>query len=804
MEGLLVLPILGMVLALLGLPLLVLGLLAATLILRGRVRRLEERLTQLEAAAGAAARAPAPTPPAGAPPVGAPTGADWSEAAVSPPDVPAVTAAPSAPAPFAPVPPAPVPLAPVLPGPAPASPAPAEPVGAETGGGVGALEGRLGGTWLSRVGAAVLVLGIALFLRYAFERDWVGPAGRVGLGVLIGLGFVLSAARHLEGPYRVPAQGAAAVGLATLYLSAYAAYGVYGLVQAGPAFAALLLVTVATMRLALRHQALALALLAGAGALLTPVLLDTGTDRGELLFAYLAVVDGGLLAVAHRRDWGSLRLLAFGGTAVLYGAWLEAWFRPGRLAVGLEAATGFYLLFALAAYRGAPPPATEDRRARPFNAVALVFLAAPTLYFLAARRLLAAEPRSTLALICLCLALGYALAGQWAVRRPRANPHLGALCLALALAFLTLAFAVRFTRHTLVIAWSVEALALLWAGHRLQRRGLRAGAALIFLLAWLRWYTLLSDGGPAGAFLVANPALPATVAAMVSAGLAALVYRGRERAGAPGTGWEAVAQPILVLFTVGSAATLLSVELARFRTLVIPPPYVPTVIGVVWMIAALPWLALARSDRTRILIGAVTALLLVLGATTVGDAPRWARLLPELRPPVLNVRFLAALLLVVLCWLYARVAPVLSGLRERTRTRLGALGSLAAGLLLLWNLSAEVWLAPIEGLGADEAAKARSAGLSVLWALYAFVTMGLGLRYRRRALRLGAVALFAVTVAKVLTVDLAGLDPIYRIVSLVVVGGLLLLASFLYVRARRRRADEPSGTAVASPPTGVD
>ena len=158
----------------------------------------------------------------------------------------------------------------------------------------------------------------------------------------------------------------------------------------------------------------------------------------------------------------------------------------------------------------------------------------------------------------------------------------------------------------------------------------------------------------------------------------------------------------------------------------------------------------------------------------------------------------------MLCWLYARVTPALPGLGERTRARLGALGGLAAGVLLLWNLSTEVWLAPIEGLGADEAAKARSAGLSVLWALYAFATMGLGLRYRRRALRLGAVALFAVTVAKVLTVDLAGLDPIYRIVSLVVVGGLLLLASFLYVRARRRRADEPSGTAVASPPTGVD
>src|SRR5262249_37572282 len=151
----------------------------------------------------------------------------------------------------------------------------------------------------------------------------------------------------------------------------------------------------------------------------------------------------------------------------------------------------------------------------------------------------------------------------------------------------------------------------------------------------------------------------------------------------------------------------------------------------------------------------------------------------------------AALLLVVLVWLYARVVPALPTLRERTRIRLGAAAGLAAGALLLWNLSAEIWLMPITRLGPEEASKGRSAALPILWALYAFVAMGLGLRRERRGLRLGAIALFAVTVVKVLGVDLAGRDPVYRILSLVVLGGVLLLASFLYIRARRRRADEP-------------
>jgi uncharacterized membrane protein len=41
-------------------------------------------------------------------------------------------------------------------------------------------------------------------------------------------------------------------------------------------------------------------------------------------------------------------------------------------------------------------------------------------------------------------------------------------------------------------------------------------------------------------------------------------------------------------------------------------------------------------------------------------------------------------------------------------------------------------------------------------------------------------------VLKVLVVDLAGLDALYRILSVLVLGAALLIASFLYARSRRR------------------
>ena len=41
----------------------------------------------------------------------------------------------------------------------------------------------LGGNWLARVGVLALIIGVAFFLKLAFDNDWIGPTGRVVLGI---------------------------------------------------------------------------------------------------------------------------------------------------------------------------------------------------------------------------------------------------------------------------------------------------------------------------------------------------------------------------------------------------------------------------------------------------------------------------------------------------------------------------------------------------------------------------------------------------------------------------------------------
>jgi uncharacterized membrane protein len=766
-------------------PLIILALVLALLSLRSRVRRLEDRLGQLEprpaspaprtepaasATPAGPAESPAPPPPA----LDASQGELLLDAAAS--AVEADVAAPAAAPPPSRVDAGPDPTAPHGPAGHPQE---------RAAGGVGQWEGRLGGTWLSRVGAVLFFVGVGFFLKHAFEHDWIGPRGRILTGLLAGVAMVAGGVRLAgSATYRVPAQSLVAVGIGVIYLSLYAAHAFYALAGAPVTFSGLAVVTAVGFATALRLESRTLAFLATLGGLMTPVLLHTDADTAATLFTYLAILDVGVLVVASRRGWPGLALLAFAGTQLLYWGWLERWYQVERLATALGWATAFFAAFALwalAADRGPRPPSGPIELAR-----TLVLLGAPALYFAAARRALADPAGRRLALLALALAALYFVAARVAARSAAGGPRVAVLHRAVALAFLTLAPAVTLGRHDLAIAWSVEGLVLLSGGFALSMPRLRAGGLAVSALAWGRWFTGLGeDSGRAGTFLLAHPALPATVAIVVTAVLGALVYRARERAEPPLGGRERVVRPVLLLVAVASAALLLTVELAQFRTLAIPPPYVPVVQSVVWMLAAMALLALARGDATRVLLVVATLLLVALVGDALSGTDRWARIQTSLRPPLWNPRFLAGCLLVVLAWLYGQVAGTLPYLGERARRRLATVGSVAAAALLLWNLSVEVMLMPLPETRLDPE-KLRSAVLSVLWALYAFTAMAWGLWRGQAALRIGAIALFAVTLVKVLVVDLAGLDALYRILSVLVLGAALLIASFLYARSRRR------------------
>ena len=92
------------------------------------------------------------------------------------------------------------------------------------------------------------------------------------------------------------------------------------------------------------------------------------------------------------------------------------------------------------------------------------------------------------------------------------------------------------------------------------------------------------------------------------------------------------------------------------------------------------------------------------------------------------------------------------------------------------------FLGDIEARHAVALRRMAQTGLSLLWAVYAAVVLALGFLLRNRPVRWLALGLFALTMAKVLVVDMSGLPGFYRVATLFVLAVMTGVAAWAYQR----------------------
>ena len=91
-------------------------------------------------------------------------------------------------------------------------------------------ESLIGGNWLARVGVLSIVIGVGFFLKLAFDNNWVNETGIAVLGLLGGLVF-LAAGEFWKGRYPSYAQALLGGGVGILYLTIFAAFALYELIN---------------------------------------------------------------------------------------------------------------------------------------------------------------------------------------------------------------------------------------------------------------------------------------------------------------------------------------------------------------------------------------------------------------------------------------------------------------------------------------------------------------------------------------------------------------------------------------------
>ena len=141
------------------------------------------------------------------------------------------------------------------------------------------------------------------------------------------------------------AQSLCATGIVILYADLFAAHSFYGLISLTTAFFAMSAITLFSFLLAVSLGAQVIVILGLLGGFLTPVLLQSGTDNAPSLFLYIALLDLGLAAVALRKHWHYLVLLAAIGTAMTQLGWATQFFDAARGGRAFWIFLGFEALF---------------------------------------------------------------------------------------------------------------------------------------------------------------------------------------------------------------------------------------------------------------------------------------------------------------------------------------------------------------------------------------------------------------------------------------------------------------------------
>lgn len=362
------------------------------------------------------------------------------------------------------------------------------------------IESVVAGKWLNYVGIIAVLFAVAFFIEYAFENNWIGPRGRIAIGILSGAALIAWSALLLRRGYKYFSEGIAALGAAVLYLSLWGGWHYYQLFTSGQTFIAMIVVTAAITIIALGRNSQRLALLALIGGFLTPALVSTGVDHEIVLFSYTAILSAAMLALERFRQWNWLPPLAFAATEIYFWGWYADFYTPEKLARTLAFAILFLVLFA------ALPIMRARRDGRLAETESFISVGNVLVFLLALRQMLWPQNRWALTFSFLALAAAHLIAlralpeppSRTAADRAGLMPGLMNarwLFAALSLVCISLAIPARLDNQFLTIAWAIEGVLLVWGGAKISSAWLRAAGLVFFAVTAVRLIVLHIPAG---------------------------------------------------------------------------------------------------------------------------------------------------------------------------------------------------------------------------------------------------------------------------------------------------------------------
>jgi uncharacterized membrane protein len=350
-----------------------------------------------------------------------------------------------------------------------------------------------------RIGVLVTFIAVAALLRYAGEQGWLSMPievrlSLVALAAIAGLVFAWTR-RERQRVFSLSLQGGA---IGVLLLTTYAAFDLYTLIPAVAALGLTLVFVAASGILAMTQKARALAVLGMLAGYAAPMLIAADGDRHLVLFAWYAILNLAVLALAWSQTWPLLNRLGFAFTFVVAWVWgVLAWSPEHYLVAQVFLVLFFLFYLAIPVIEALRRPEGQPERLD----VMLVF--GLPLFALPLQIAILEADRLPVAFSTLVGALSY-LISAWLIRSRAGMTTLMRSHAALALGLATVAVPFAFSGPTITVIWALQGAALVWYGCRQQRRLVRLAGLALQLTAASVWLVNHMLNGRGEWFLV-NP-----------------------------------------------------------------------------------------------------------------------------------------------------------------------------------------------------------------------------------------------------------------------------------------------------------
>ena len=683
------------------------------------------------------------------------------------------------------------------------------------------LEKFIGENILSKVAITILVIGIAFFVKFAIDKDWINEIARVGIGILCG-GIVLGFAHRLHKKFKAFSSVLVAGGIAIFYFTIGIGFHQYHIFGQTTAFVIMFLITAFSVFISVSYDRIELAALSIIGGFATPFMVSTGQGNYQVLFIYILILDAGMLVLAYLRKWNLINILTYCFTMLLYISWLESKVigNPrGPYQGALIFGAIFYVVFVFMNI------INNIKEKRKFDAFELSILISNTfLFYGEGMHILNYYNQDLQGLFSVCIAVFNLICAWLLYKKFRADEKLVYLMIGLTLTFVTISAPVQLHGNYITLFWALEGVLLMWLAQRskivLYRFASVAVTVLMLFSLSMDWIQAYSQFDGSIQQLLLNKGFITGLVSALSVGGIILLLRKEIRTNTVGemlrfagidfhpknySSFLRVAF-ILLLYCTGILELMYQLK-ERMEEKVAFFIIVETYHLVFILLLNI---SLAKQQNRYVKMGTYVLNLASLLVFVIVFT-----LLPvfDFKENIIHTRMnytgfiFHYLCLIAVAFIAIKISNMLRN-KEVAITYNPDLGTAAVSAALVYITSVELVLhvaqftmtnavAETPMLMIDKLAEFNTIclhvvkiGFPILWGILAFVFLSIGMRKHNKIFRICGLILIALILVKLFTYDIKDASEAGKIIAFIILGVVLLIISFMYQKIKALLLDD--------------